>query len=145
MLGHNRLPLAALLLCLLFGASAARADDNGATVAADLCRSYPRRTAELEKWLERQMVPCQTTPDEVVAIFGRRYHHPRVGCDAHGNWLDDPSAYAYGLDELGVCDGQPFDILVFHFDAQTRRLVRAAVEEREERQTGFHLETSTGQ
>lgn len=133
--GRRRLPLAVLLACALAGASTARADDNSAAVDASLYRTYPRRQADLAKWLKREMIPGQTTPDEVVAIFGRRYHH----------LMEDPSSYAYWLDRLGVYADGPYFIVVFHFDAQTGRLVRAAVEDREERQTGFHIETLSGQ
>jgi hypothetical protein len=142
MLRRQYLPCVALLLGLLTGASAARADDSGAAVDASLCRSYPRRLEELEKWLKREMIPGQTTPDEVVAIFGRRYYHPSVGRVGQG-LVNDPSAYGYPLDRLGIKAAPRDHAIVFRFDSRSGKLLQAACEY-EERQTGFHIEQLSG-
>jgi hypothetical protein len=115
-------------------APAVRADDGGPQIEVNLCRVYPKRKADLEQWLRRELVPGSTTRQEVFAIFGRNYFH---------SFLDeDANTIAYYLDDLGVREHVEFDGVILDFDKRSGLLLRAHVGE-VEHQTGFHITEAT--
>jgi hypothetical protein len=125
--------LCAIYFMLAFGAApGARADDPPVPVAADVCPTYPKRLPGLKKWLKREMVPGRTRQEAVVALFGRKYHHPHFGFDGEDHMRYDESIIVYKLDDLGVSDHAPHDALFCFFDERSGLLVRVAVAEDEE-------------
>lgn len=122
----------------LFCGPKLRADDNAADVQSDQRRSYPARTADLEKWIQRGIIPGRTKLADIISIFGAQYRHPFAGFDSEDHMRRDNSLFVYDLDELGIHDHPPHYVLNFQFDARSGALLRTAVEE-EERQTGFNI------
>jgi hypothetical protein len=138
-------PLAAALLgtaCFVAapGASPAlRADDGRMQTEMKLCRVYPKRKADLEQWLRRELVPGGATREDVFAIFGRNYYHPFLSFDDDRR---DENVFVYPLDGLGVPEHDKYDAVFIHFDERSGLLLRAALGEMDH-QTGFHIgETS---
>jgi hypothetical protein len=141
---NMRLAAWSLGLLACWPAYYAAANDDGCQFDARLGRqTYPRRKADLENWIKKQMVPGRDTKEDIVAIFGLKYRH---GFRADGNRgrQRDMSSIIYNLAELGIADGGKEDWLLIELDVHSGRLLHAELGPFE-RQTGFHLEQQSGQ